>query len=175
MENWNRNLYINNYGRNNALKLQVVGGDTWGSSSSSSTAKVWPERNRGDDQHWTDEPALRQAKFNIINLSSVRGTVASRANPSRGEISKLSINRCGVAWEAKPVCRQCRWKSGRAGNPGHRRTLLVEHKMVGWKTAGWENFAGERAAQIKGNTRSVHLCFCLDVQASSACNVISGV
>lgn len=43
------------------------------------------------------------------------------------------------------MCRQCRWKSGRAGNPGHRRTLLVEHKMVGsGELRAGRTFADER-------------------------------
>lgn len=75
MENWNRNLYKYNYGRNNALKLQVVGElvvaegplpfafDLNSGSTNVSTAEA--EKKTPDDE----QKALKQAKFNIINLS----------------------------------------------------------------------------------------------------------
>lgn len=75
MENWNRNLYKYNYGRNNALKLRVVGelvvaeGPlllrlTW--TRAVRTSRRQKQRKKTPDD---EQKALKQAKFNIINLS----------------------------------------------------------------------------------------------------------
>lgn len=96
MENWNRNLYKYNYGRNNALKLQVVGDRTsrrrrrWRFAAAvatsiafdlssgnmnvddfedSCTAETDAVATKASVETMNEQKALKQAKFNIINLS----------------------------------------------------------------------------------------------------------